>query len=107
MPDEKPKTGLCVTFHHIGETVQIGPDIVITYLGKPNVKSRIGIVAPREIHIRRGEKIDDLGKRQVEAARRLYSPPDRLDVLRWSEYAGELDRIIDALLGRTNPYFGD
>ncbi len=106
MPDEKPKTGLCVTFHHAGEPVQIGPDIVITYLGKPKVHPRIGIVAPKEIHISRGEKIDDLGKRQIVAARAFYSNA-RLDVALWSGYARELDRIIDDLLGRSNPYFGD
>lgn len=50
---------------------------------------------------------DQATARQVSAARTLYSPPDKLDVVRWSEYADELDRIIDDLLGRTNPYFSD
>lgn len=44
--------------------------------------------------------------RQVAAARRLYAHV-RLDVVKWSAYASELDRIIDELLGRTNPYFSD
>ena len=35
--------------------------------------------------------------RQLTAICTLYAPPDSLDVVRWSEYARELDRIIDDL----------
>lgn len=108
MPDENKSTaGLVVSFHHAGESVTIGPDIEITYLGKPKTKPRIGIIAPKDLTIGRSKQGGDYGSMQVEAARKLYSPPDRLDVVRWSEYARELDRIIDGLLGRANPYFQD
>lgn len=46
-------------------------------------------------------------ERQISAAREFYKGGGRVGVTEWAEYAGKLDRIIDDLLGRTNPYFGD
>jgi len=42
----------------IGESLKIGPDISITVVGVKGVQARIGIAAPKEVRVQRGEIAD-------------------------------------------------
>ena len=46
---------MLVLTRRVGETVVIGPDIVIEVLGKRGSQVRLGIHAPADIEVRRGE----------------------------------------------------
>lgn len=46
--------------------------------------------------------------KEWEAAwREFYAGPDKLTMMRWSELARRLDKIIESLLDQSNPYFSD
>ncbi len=46
---------MLVLTRRVGETMVIGPDIVIEVLGKRGSQVRLGIHAPADIEVRRGE----------------------------------------------------
>lgn len=58
-----------------GETLRIGPDIVMTIVSIHGNKVRVGIDAPSEVHIARGELED---RPVVDDSETPHVPPSKL-----------------------------
>jgi carbon storage regulator len=49
---------MLILSRRIGETIRIGPDIVVTVLGVKGSQVRIGVDAPKEVEVHREEIFD-------------------------------------------------
>ena len=67
----RPKGSLAVLVltRRVGESVVIGPDIVIEVLGKRGSQVRLGIHAPADIEVHRGEVAERIERERPTAKR--------------------------------------
>lgn len=74
---------MLVLSRRTNETIQIGDDIFITVLGVEGDKVKIGIAAPREVTILRGEIVEALKSQEKLKALLVERPePDSFKNLR-------------------------
>ena len=69
---------MLVLSRKVGERIHIGPDVVITLTEVRGCKVRIGIEAPDEVHIVRGEIAHLPSNRERESHADLQASPKRV-----------------------------
>jgi len=58
---------MLVLTRRIGETIRIGPDIVVTVLGVKGTQVRFGVEAPRDIEVHREEIFERIQQERTPA----------------------------------------
>jgi carbon storage regulator len=72
---------MLVLTRRLGESINIGDDIVVTVVSVSGGQVRIGITAPRHVQVLRGEIYQALQKENRAAARGLQDPEQLADVV--------------------------
>ncbi len=57
---------MLILTRHIGESIMIGDDVIITVLGIRGEQARIGIDAPRDVPVHREEIYDRIQQEESE-----------------------------------------
>jgi carbon storage regulator len=66
---------MLVLMRHPGESIQIGPDIVVTLIALERNRARIGIEAPRDVAIDR----EEIAEKKRQEAMMWQGSTDRAD----------------------------
>jgi carbon storage regulator len=71
---------MLVLTRRLGESINIGDDIVVTVVAVSGGQIRLGITAPRHVQVLRGEIYQALQQENRAAARGLQDPQQLADV---------------------------